>query len=316
MKSRLLSFVVIWGVIAAALVLGKVWAGLAILLFVTGAAHWEFFQILGGCGAGGVARRAPMGVALGVLTLALLAWGLLAPAGSGGGFLTGYTPGAERGLGIAVPGLLIGAVTLVLLFADREKLIAIFTRWPTALTFLLVPCSMAPLSELAAERWRGGLTLTGDASGLLLVLWLVAVVKFGDCGGLVVGCSLGRHKLAPSISPAKTWEGCAGALLFSAVTGGALAWLFGHCRAQLGFDPVLARHFTPLTGALLALPLSALGIASDLVESVFKRKAGVKDSGATIPGIGGAFDLLDSLLLTAPAGFVLLKIFVFKVSFL
>jgi phosphatidate cytidylyltransferase len=63
----------------------------------------------------------------------------------------------------------------------------------------------------------------------------------------------------------------------------------------------------PLKAALLALPLAALSIPSDLVESVFKRQAGEKDSGKTIPGIGGALDLIDSLVLTAPVALILLS---------
>jgi len=306
MKTRVLSSIAIWGTIAATLALWKIWAGLAILLLTTAAAHYEFCVILGKCG--GRPPRTALSVSLGVTVMAMLAWSALAPESSpvrvaGGGAWDAYK--------VAVPGLAIGAISLALLLTGPKRLIALFTAAPTAASWLLVPCSMAPLAFLAAERWgntagAGGF-LRGDVSGLLLALWIVAVVKFADCGGLVVGCAFGRHKMAPSISPAKSWEGCAGALVFAAATGAVLAWLFGVFHDVLGWGAALTAAFTPAKAALLALALAALGIPSDLIESAFKRKAGVKDSGATIPGIGGAFDLLDSLLLTAPVGYVLLK---------
>ncbi len=130
-------------------------------------------------------------------------------------------------------------------------------------------------------------------TGLVLVLWLTAVTKFCDTGALLVGLAVGRHRLAPEISPKKTWEGAVGGLLASVGIGVALAWLL---RAYL------PASFTLLLAILLAVPVAALAIVSDLVESIVKRRANIKDAGGTIPGIGGVFDLTDSLLLTAPLG--------------
>jgi phosphatidate cytidylyltransferase len=79
------------------------------------------------------------------------------------------------------------------------------------------------------------------------------------------------------------------------IAGAALAW---GCRAYL------PANFTPMVGAVVALPLAALGVVSDLVESIIKRRADIKDTGHAIPGIGGVFDLSDSLILTAPVGWV------------
>jgi phosphatidate cytidylyltransferase len=131
------------------------------------------------------------------------------------------------------------------------------------------------------------------STGLFLLFWLVAVSKLCDTGALLTGLAIGRHTMAPNISPKKTWEGVAGGLLVSVIAGAALAWA---CRAHL------PAAFTPLVGALTALPLAALAIVSDLVESIIKRRADIKDAGQTIPGIGGVFDLSDSLILTAPVG--------------
>jgi phosphatidate cytidylyltransferase len=132
-------------------------------------------------------------------------------------------------------------------------------------------------------------------TGLAFCLWLIAVTKLCDTGAFLTGLAIGRHKMAPDISPKKTWEGVAGGLLTAALVGAAVAW---------GGRSYLPASFTPLYGALAALPLAGLAIISDLVESIIKRRADIKDAGRTIPGIGGVFDLSDSLILTAPAGWV------------
>jgi len=131
------------------------------------------------------------------------------------------------------------------------------------------------------------------STGLFLLFWLVAVTKLCDTGALLTGLACGRHKMAPNISPKKTWEGVAGGLLVSVIAGAALA---------AGFRAYLPAAFTPLVGALSALPLAGLAVVSDLVESMIKRRAEIKDTGQAIPGIGGVFDLSDSLILTAPVG--------------
>ena len=145
--------------------------------------------------------------------------------------------------------------------------------------------------------------LPGDtisANGrLLLALWLVAVAKFCDVGALLTGLAIGRHQMSPQISPKKTWEGAAGGLLTSMGVGAGFAWL-----ARDAFPPFL----TPGFAALIALPVGALGIVADLVESIIKRRANSKDSGATIPGIGGMFDLSDSIILVAPVGYLLFRL--------
>jgi len=132
-------------------------------------------------------------------------------------------------------------------------------------------------------------------TGLAFAIWLVAVSKFCDVGALLSGMAFGKHKMAPVISPKETWEGAIGGLLTSAALGAGIA---------AGFSQYFPATFTPLLAAAIAIPIAALGVVSDLVESVIKRRANTKDSGATIPGIGGVFDLSDSLILTAPAGFL------------
>ena len=141
---------------------------------------------------------------------------------------------------------------------------------------------------------------TVSATGrLLLCLWLVATAKFCDMGALLTGLAIGRHKMSPQISPKKTWEGAVGGVLFSMGIGGLIAWL---ARSEL------PPHMTPLHAALMAVPIAILGIVGDLIESIIKRRANIKDSGGAIPGMGGFFDMSDSLILVAPVGFILFRL--------
>ena len=171
---------------------------------------------------------------------------------------------------------------------------------PTLFGLLLVPYTLHYYIHLVKHFHSIELPLTG----LLLTVWLIAVAKFSDVGGLILGSFLGRHKLAPDISPDKTWEGAVGGILTACIVGAGLAYCFGE---KVYMPPT----FTPLAASLIAIPIAILAIASDLVESVIKRQSGVKDSGTMIPGIGGAFDLTDSLLLTCPFGFLIFKYLLF-----
>ncbi len=124
--------------------------------------------------------------------------------------------------------------------------------------------------------------------GPYYVFYIFGVVWLGDAAALIAGTLIGRHKLAPSISPGKTIEGAVGGLLGSlcgATLGG--LWLLGHFR--------LAQCIA------LGCMLAVLGQLGDLSESCLKRSAGVKDSGVLIPGHGGILDKVDGILFGAPA---------------
>ena len=139
------------------------------------------------------------------------------------------------------------------------------------------------------------------ASAMFLAVWVVAVAKCADVGGLLVGMKLGKTPLSV-ISPKKTYEGAAGGIGCSMLIGVILIGFF---------HPLVPEGFTWWLGALIAIPIGLASIASDLVESAFKRQADVKDSGKIIPGIGGIFDLTDSLILTAPLGYLFFKYFLY-----
>ncbi len=148
------------------------------------------------------------------------------------------------------------------------------------------------------------LPMPGDAISpdgrLMLCLWVIAATKFCDMGGLLTGLAIGRHKMSPQISPKKTWEGAVGGVLASIGIGAALAW-FGRDVIH-----VLPATMTPWIGAAMAAPIGILGIVGDLIESVIKRRANMKDSASIIPSMGGFFDMSDSLILTAPVGYYLI----------
>ncbi|NBX24641.1 MAG: hypothetical protein EBQ99_01085 [Planctomycetes bacterium] len=119
----------------------------------------------------------------------------------------------------------------------------------------------------------------------------VLAVKSNDMGAYFAGRFLGRHAMAPWISPKKTWEGFAGGLAASVGVG---AWAGVQCGAGVG------------AGMAFGAVASVLGPLGDLAESILKRQAEAKDSGRLLPGMGGMFDVMDSLLWTAPAAWWLL----------
>jgi phosphatidate cytidylyltransferase len=131
-------------------------------------------------------------------------------------------------------------------------------------------------------------------AGAKWLLFLTTITAASDTGAYFTGRALGRHKLCPSVSPKKTVEGFLGGMLCG--TAGAIL------VARLLFDNITIYPF-----AAAALALAVLGVVGDLVESLLKRSAGVKDSGHILPGHGGILDRVDSLLLTAPVLYYLVS---------
>jgi phosphatidate cytidylyltransferase len=133
--------------------------------------------------------------------------------------------------------------------------------------------------------------------GHYYLLYFVLITKFSDMGAYAVGSLIGRHKMIPRISPGKTWEGFGGAIVVSTLASLGFAHLFGdHMRGM-----------NPFHAVILGVVLSVAAVVGDLIESIFKREAGVKDSGKFFPGIGGILDLLDSLLFNAPLMYIYLR---------
>jgi len=136
-----------------------------------------------------------------------------------------------------------------------------------------------------------------NVEGQFYLLYFVLITKFSDTGAYAVGSMIGRHKLIPRVSPGKTWEGFGGAILASVL-------------ASLLFVRFLGGHLYGMNwihAVILGFVLSVGAVIGDLIESIFKREAGVKDSGRMFPGIGGILDLLDSLLFNAPIMYLYLR---------
>lgn len=130
--------------------------------------------------------------------------------------------------------------------------------------------------------------------GRYIVLALFVCVWTNDTGAYCVGSLIGKHKMIPRVSPGKTWEGLTGGFVFSLLAG----YIFSL------FVPALAVW----QWLLIAFTISVAGTLGDLMESLFKRTIGVKDSGTVVPGRGGWLDCFDSTLLAAPAVYLLLSV--------
>ncbi|WP_374250470.1 phosphatidate cytidylyltransferase [Micromonospora sp. R77] len=131
--------------------------------------------------------------------------------------------------------------------------------------------------------------------GRLRVLVTLVAVVLSDTGGYAAGVSFGKHPMAPSISPKKSWEGFAGSVTAAAVGSAVLIWLF--------FD------VAPWWGALFGVAVSGAAVLGDLAESMIKRDLGVKDMSNLLPGHGGLMDRLDSILFAVPTAYLLLALF-------
>ncbi len=152
----------------------------------------------------------------------------------------------------------------------------------------------------------GGPFASDGYIGMLALISLIAIVKMSDIGQYTVGRLIGRHKLAPLVSPGKTWEGAIGGVAFAIL---AAMVVFGWAAPQITNATAnsirLFSDYARLTRIIAyAVALTASGILGDLAESVLKRDAGVKDSSNWMPGFGGVLDLLDSLLGAAPVAYV------------
>jgi phosphatidate cytidylyltransferase len=275
MAKRIFSSVALWTILGAALWFFRTRGALVLIALLSVLTLREFYQLMRAAGYTPFDR------------LGLLFGGLITIA-----------PWAEARFGWHAHLLLaLGTVVFaVRLLGERTPENRVESLAATLLGLVYVSVLLQYIVRIVTPLPGDSISADGR---LLLCLWLVVVVKFCDMGGLLTGLAIGRHKMSPLISPKKTWEGAVGGVLTSMAGGAVVAWL-----ARGAFPP----HLTPLYAALIAAPIAVLGIASDLVESMFKRRANRKDSGAIVPGMGGAFDVSDSLILAAPVAYVLFRL--------
>ncbi|TDG15100.1 phosphatidate cytidylyltransferase [Seongchinamella unica] len=143
---------------------------------------------------------------------------------------------------------------------------------------------------ILAPAWMAAVYLLSFPRGGLLVAIMVVVVAAADIGAYFAGKSLGKHKMAPEVSPAKTWEGFWGGVL-AVILVGLLLWYL---------RPAHSAHISLVSVLAVVLATSLASVVGDLSVSMVKRESGAKDSGSLLPGHGGVLDRLDSLCGAAP----------------
>ena len=273
MLSRILSTLTLWAVILASLWFFGVHAAVALVTLLSALTLYEFYGLTRKMG---LLPFRWMGIFISVLMTA-------APF-----YIAYFTDEDDLGQSLAT-GLLVLTLLLscIRVLGARDTSNRVETVAVTVGGVLYIPFMLQFLVGILMRDGDSGINLA-------LCLWVVAVSKFCDVGALLTGLAIGRHKMSPTISPKKTWEGAVGGVLASSGVGAAIVY-FASTRFPVGM--------TPLVAAIIAAPLAVTTIISDLIESAVKRRADSKDTGALIPGIGGAFDLTDSLILTAPVAY-------------
>jgi phosphatidate cytidylyltransferase len=188
--------------------------------------------------------------------------------------------------------------------------------WLPAVSIVWIAAASHMVIQGKAEARMGGVCLSVFAIAAIVAVWaalvqlylshgawflvsLLAMIWFADIAAYFSGKAFGRHKLAPRVSPGKTWEGALGG-----VVAGTL-WVAASSYWEGSFGAVLRQHWALGGTAVIAAGLSALSIVGDLFESLLKRRAGVKDSSQLLPGHGGVYDRIDALLPVAPIALLL-----------
>ncbi|HEX4264090.1 MAG TPA: CDP-archaeol synthase [Verrucomicrobiae bacterium] len=281
---RLLSTVILWTIILTALFCRYQWvsdgAFLVVMVFLAVTGLWEFYGI--------AAKRdlvcfSEWGIFGGVLLII-------------GTFfqLTGHigTQGSPARVNDFETSFLILFVLGLCLrqFFSRSNTAGIIAISTTLFGLMYVPWLLNFIQKI---NYFQGLGINGK----FYVLYFILVTKFSDTGAYAVGSLIGKHKMIPRISPGKTWEGFGGAIAVSTVASVLFAHFFRDKLAGMNW----------IHAVILGVVLSICAVVGDLIESLFKREAGVKDSGHLFPGIGGILDLLDSLLFNAPIMYLYLR---------
>ncbi|WP_085315896.1 phosphatidate cytidylyltransferase [Derxia lacustris] len=273
LRTRVLTAIALLAVVLPVAWSGSLWAVGAVALLATVAGGWEWTRLFG---------LSPLGVPAALLATAVA---LVIS------FAAGSMPAWAEASG---QGLLIVAAVFWVAQALPAVLAARLPDWlagKTVASLVGVLLLLAFLLAVLGLYQRGPVTLLSA----LVIVWV------SDISAYFCGRRFGRHKLAPAVSPGKTWEGAIGAAVV--VTLLALIW----AAIASGSDLVsaLARRGPVLVPAIVALV--ALGIVGDLFESLLKRRAGLKDSSGLLPGHGGVLDRIDALLPVLPVAELLLR---------
>ena len=280
---RLSSFIVLWTIVLTALfssnrmVSDYVFLGVMVLLAVTGLA--EFYGLAAKRGLVCFERWGIFGGILLMVGTFLNLTGQLGPTGSPAwvnDFETGF-------LILFVLGLCVRQ------FLSRSNTAGILAISTTLFGLMYVPWLLNFIQKI---------NFFPGVEGHYYLLYFVLITKLSDTGAYATGSLIGRHKMIPRISPGKTWEGFAGAIVVSTLASLVFVHFLGSKMAGMNW----------IHATILGIILSVGAVVGDLIESLFKREAGLKDSGRFFPGIGGILDLLDSLLFNAPVMYLYLRL--------
>ena len=278
---RTASGAVLLGIVLAAIFSG-VWGYGALLLAVTILGVWEFYGL---ARAKGSEPQRCMGM---LMSLALFFAGFISSL-----YIYGETDDQEV-LGLGVFLLLIFAMLLVITFVIevfRNRQTPMYNIATTIMGAVYVALPMAILTILPSLL--NSLIYRGDAWIPWVFLFYLLLVWGNDVFAYLVGVTMGKHRMCERLSPKKSWEGFAGGVAGSAAVGAIAA-------------SVLGGSYGVWIGLAIVVALSS--VVGDLIESMFKRDAGVKDSGAIMPGHGGILDRFDALIISAPFALIYLYI--------
>jgi phosphatidate cytidylyltransferase len=272
------SGVVLFGVVLGAAFLGY-WGFGALMLLITVVGVWEFYQL---AMAKGTMPQRCMGIVTSILLLVTAFSAILLAV-----------PCVESVVGECLPFVLLATIAafalifFVEVFRNKENPTQNIASTIMGVIYVALPMSLMLFIPfmLSPDKWNPW-----------IFLFYLFLVWGNDVFAYLVGISIGRHKMCPRLSPKKSWEGFFGGVLGSLAMGVLGAYVVeGNYLVWLG----------------LALVVSLSSVVGDLVESMFKRDAGVKDSGNFIPGHGGMLDRFDALILSAPFAFVYLCVMMF-----
>jgi phosphatidate cytidylyltransferase len=272
--NRLVSSAILVGLVLSTLFWFPLWTFALVVTGFVAVALFEFFTMVR---HRGILVHRPLGVLLGVIFTGLVAWRSLVEPGLVPTPVMG--PGATA---ISWMWDIFWPATIVIIFIRQ------FTRENTFEALGGLATTLFGLAYVAALfSYLFYIRTLDPRQGAWLVLFLILVTKMGDVGAYAVGNLLGRHTLISRISPRKTLEGFAGAVVVSGI-------------ASVTAQPMLGRPLPLAWSFALGLFLGLCGQLGDLAESLLKRDCQVKDTGVLLPGLGGVLDVLDSLLFTAP----------------
>lgn len=269
LAQRIITAIVLLALLVPALVATVAWPFLLLTLSLIAAAGWEWARMNGWAGTAALAAGAALAAAC------LIAW------------WAGWT--------VAAPGIVWWLAGAVWILGGAWALRSGPSRWPA------IPAA-ARLALGLLALWAAWLALaSARALGLGFILSVLCVVWAADIAAYFGGRAFGRHKLAPSISPGKSWEGVfAGMLGVALLAAGWLWWETAAAGRGPSLFSMLGTQFGWMLGLVLLAALTGMSVVGDLVESLAKRAVGAKDSSRLLPGHGGVLDRVDALLPTLP----------------